>query len=152
MKKLFFTCIFCFALSYNATAQESEATAKETANWVLEKIQKYLKPDNNKIKIGQITVSACSISIFVDFGDVYNGNGKMYLYEIPTYKLSVYPGGFSTNVASIKRKNFSENSENFVSNTCCFFDLQEGEENLFERLEKAIKHLNTFCPKKKETF
>ena len=28
----------------------------------------------------------------------------------------------------------------------------DGEENLRERMEKALKHLATFCPKKKETF
>ena len=83
-------------------------------------------------------------------GKKYSGN----YYIAPTSSLKFVEGHTvivimtENNVANIN----SNDRGKIKLTQYIFMQLSQSEENLTERLNKAVNHLATFCPKKKETF
>lgn len=161
MKKLLIILVIFIGIYNYAKAQ----TKEETITWLQEKLQKYYKFYGDKIVI---TVTECSITLSYNLlPETSSGNKKAYYnqYHIfPTdgliFRLTT---GFTTwsgfedyiameikeNLKRIRVKDFSE-VEFLKSNSQ--IQIVSGEENLSDRLNKAVTHLATFCPKTKETF
>lgn len=51
----------------------------------------------------------------------------------------------------VKTENLTKKNE-YYSHAGIGIIIEPREENIYARIEKAMKHLSTFCPKKKETF
>lgn len=152
MKKKLFVLLLCFMASYALQAQ----TKEETISWLQEKLQKYIVV-GEKAKNVKVIVNECFITISYDENEYYT-NGNLYKtfnnqYEIiPTSGILV---GININaknkiksIRCLREKSFE--NERFIWSS--YFNITEGEENLYERLQKAVDHLATFCPQKQETF
>ena len=119
-------------------------TKEETINWLNQKLTKYCHHDICDVTIESI--SECQIII----KHISRINGYLYISYIPTNGMKINTNGemsFPIEAIEIKDdsglKSFSKSSA---------FSIQEVEDHLCSRIEKAVAHLATFCPKKKETF
>ncbi|MBC7507740.1 MAG: hypothetical protein H7320_03185 [Ferruginibacter sp.] len=139
MKKLII--ILCLFVSVTNHAQAQ--TKEETITWLKEKLMKYMYHYANVKGSIDVNLSECHINI------TYRWDSKDRWYAIPTNEVIIDGAGFHMKIAGIKdgegsKVGFTYGTENI--------EIKKGEENLFERLQKAIDHLATFCPKTKETF
>lgn len=68
---------------------------------------------------------------------------------LPTIGIKVKNSHFSysANIAYYARE-----GTKYYTDSPELISIQDKEENILERLQKALDHLATFCPKKKETF
>lgn len=147
---------FCL-FNLNSQAQ----TKEETISWLKEKLTKYLvECANEKSSRGSknllVSISPCEITLEYSYRNKYfdkNDKDDQYKQTIPTDGLTFDDDGMSTTGERVstqrittnnKQKNYSKKIEGFT--------LVEGETNLRARVKKALDHLATFCPKKKETF
>jgi len=151
MKKSFFTLCLFVAFTTNTKAQ----TKEETITWLQEKLQKYIYYDmfGSKGEDIRVKVSECFITItFTRATTEYQKPVKYYnqYFIIPTDGAQF---GFyiemKDRVKSIRSKQY-DHTEGFTGTADVH--ITEGEEKLKERLNKAVTHLATFCPKKVETF
>ncbi len=144
MKKLLFALLLCFITSYAVQAQ----TKEETITWVNQKLQTYLYLDWFGATTEDLTIKVTECFITINFTYVANERNKRpgQYYIIPT-------DGVEFGERKINMKNGTESirSESGFINSASF-GIKIGEENLLERLNKAVTHLATFCPKKQETF
>lgn len=137
MKKLITICLF-MATTFTVNAQ----TEEETISWLKEKLTKNIVGDTKY----QITVTPCEITI----------GGDAWLLKIPTDAQVTFKSdgdgvqGVSTNGARMTRQN--SDGTHYFGGVYGRFELVEVEADLRARVKKAIEHLATFCPKKKETF
>jgi len=156
MKKLLFALLLCFITSYAVQAQ----TKEETITWLQEKLQKYIYYDYYGWKAEDISVKVSECSITVQYTLIEPpivGNQKYHnqYYIVPTTGLYFDQGGrdilisMKDEVASIRNKERGNDEE---LTKYIFMYITPGEEKLKERLQKAVDHLATFCPKKQETF
>lgn len=159
MKKLLLICVFTLCYSYQAKAQ----TKEETISWLQEKLQKYVvfNPNFCRSETTSVEVTECSITVrFTLFYPPIDVEQKIYrdqYYIIPTNGLSFFNStspqgngiGMKDGINNIKKKLYNK-SEDVDSGTA--LTVLKGEENLYERLQKAVDHLATFCPKKEEAF
>lgn len=143
MKKLLrMFCLFIFLfLSDNSFAQ----TEAETKNWLEEKLGKYLESSpNGDIVITSVTVETCSVSI------MFNRWGDPNKLTVPTdciiEKLGIYTTGKRIIITNLKT------NEKSLYSVFYSIELIEGEIDLVSRVKKALDHMATFCPKKKEPF
>jgi uncharacterized protein (UPF0262 family) len=148
MKKLLFTFCLFVAFASNTKAQTKEATI----TWLQEKLQKYAYGDGwgSKFEDLSVKVSECAITFRFTLKDS-KGTWTDQYYIIPTTGVifDKYFLSMKDRIKSIKMKYASDN-EILESGTRIL--ITKGEENLYERLQKAVDHLATFCPKKQETF
>lgn len=82
----------------------------------------------------------------------YNDNYQKFpKYDIiPTIGVIVSNGfEMKDRIESIRDRGRTKNGLTYWS---IGIRIKNGEEKLYERLQKAVDHLATFCPKKKETF
>lgn len=162
------TLIAICLLSMNSHAQ----TKKETISWLKEKLDKCIgfsndlgaydnkglfamnyygtkgKPDN---KIQTILIDECKLEIKLLVKS--SGDSRELVpvtFVLPINGIKIIQDGYflyNSNIAfyTIKEKEYYKN---------LIYDvyLQNKEENIYERLQTALDHLATFCPKKKETF
>lgn len=141
MKKLLFTTLFCLVTSFTAQAQ----TKEETITWLQDKLSKYLRRSNEcNIENLSVKVETCNFIIS------YSWNNTKYEEEVPTDNTTFSPY-VKTKGKRIVRKNLTTNEKEYSYNIWCTL-LPEAEEDLNVRVTKALNHLATFCPKKKETF
>lgn len=138
MKKLF--TLFAIILSIGvANAQ----TKEETISWLKEKLSKYMyawQVSNIRLE----SIDECKI-VFN-----YTSDYSSWQQILPTSITGINDKGkflYSASVASTQ----NQGKEAFFQEYS-FLNLEEREENLRARVEKALKHLATFCPKKQEAF
>jgi len=146
--KNYYLLLFCLITSYAAQAQ----TKEETITWLQEKIQNYIYFDGPMGEAENITVTVneCFIIINYMLTTTYSSYPNQYLI-IPTAGVSLDKEiGMKNGIESIRYRTFDNNEQ--LSNRTLLFFVKSSEENLYERLQKAVDHLATFCPKKKETF
>lgn len=158
MKKLLFATLFCLLTLFTAQAQ----TKEETIAWLQEKLQKYAYYDNDYrrflITDFKVEVSECNIKfIYTEkqgYDDRHLGDFYNQYRIIPIDKLEILydRGEIFTSIKNSLQciKILSENQLGLTSYTKV--KITPGEEDLANRLQKAVDHLATFCPKKKETF
>ena len=131
-------------------------TKEETIAWLKEKIEKYYSNPNkrNGEAVSEFSVeSILACQIVVVYTESYYGKIRE---TIPTDIMSVdkLVGRLVFNSDKIKTE-FLEGPYEKGKTTYyrgSWFSLINGEDNFYERFEKAFKHLATFCEKKKETF
>jgi hypothetical protein len=151
MKKWLIVLVLSASFANNAQAQ----TKEETITWLQEKLQKYLYMSYFGSGAENITVEITQCFITIRFTMTDTENRKLVkhygqYYIIPTDGAQF--GHFiemKNGVKSIRVKEY-DNAESLTKTAT--FRITEGEEKLLERLQKAVDHLATFCPRTKETF
>ncbi len=137
MKKLITLFLLLFLLNNVSFGQ----TKEETISWLKEKLTKYIYQPNYEVTLESI--DECEITIKT------TNSGDWNVWYIPTSGMKITTdGSMCFSFDAIKVKN---NSSNF-SRSCANFSIRISEDQILSRIEKAVEHLATFCPKKKETF
>jgi hypothetical protein len=125
-------------------------TKEETISWLKEKLEKNLVSGYSIINLKLNEVTPCTYTIsFTTTGPGYYGKHH-HKCTLPTEGANIINEGFYYNSQKISGEVDGEFYS--ISNTSGKFSIREGEDNLRERVQKALDHLATFCPKKKETF
>lgn len=171
MKKLITICLM-MAVAVFANAQ----TKEETISWVKDKLEKFLEfryeesykyyLDNDKMIIGNfysdtlpdpkiksINIDECKILMEVLIPSSQWTTDqfsiitvilptKIVLKKIKNGRIFQYDNLNTYYVFNQKENEFSSNQLN----------VKQQEENIAERIQKALVHLSTFCENKKETF
>lgn len=173
MKKLF----LFFALFFTINAISFAQTKEETINWLKEKLEKCLVggyagwsrsgnepwvPYSKIINIKLESIDACVIVISYSY---YHLDRKEITSNdratLPTSNLDIKEFkpemdsryySFSYSAEVIKIDDLTKGETRFDSRIFGRIEIANKEEDIRSRIEKAIKHLATFCPQKKETF
>ena len=153
--KVLKTLFLFLAMMYagNSYAQ----TKEETISWLKEKLTKNIEISSIRGKVESIKVLAideCSITVIYNLY-VYDGTRRTSDYEqiteeIPTNHIEKGIRGFKYPADLVIKKNLTKNTEVRYSETG--FKIGYKEVDIENRILKALKHLSTFCEKKKETF
>lgn len=140
--------IFAFLLLSNISFGQ---TKEETISWLKEKLIKCIDLEILE-DFSVISIDECKIVINYRY-KVKNG-GTKYQITLPTdvENITNDDGVFRYKAKIIIDKNLESEKVHFSDNTWNCLRIAEREENIRERIVKAMKHLATFCPKKKETF
>jgi hypothetical protein len=141
MKKYVIIMLFCLfnTFSYGQTEEE-------TTTWLKEKLSKYIVGKDGNYTNVNVSVTSCQIEID------YVVNNQNWLTKIPLDQISFLPDGISTVGERITDQNITKKSSKVFTQKTIDFILKEGETDLRVRVKKAMAHLYTFCPKKKEAF
>ena len=135
----------CLALFFMAGIQNAQAqTKEETISWLKEKLSKYMEHDDVS-NISLQSIDECKMVFNYTFA-----GSRQFQQILPTAITGINSHGKFTYSAQVASDQEQGKEANFSSNS--FLQLGEREENISARVEKALKHLATFCPKKKETF
>lgn len=141
MKKLLIILCLFFSVANYTHAQ----TKEETISWLQEKLSKYLtKTHDSNIDNLSIKVETCNLIISYTWG------GSNWEKVIPSDSATFSPY-IKTKGERILTKRLDTN-EKYYQQTIPFIQLPEAEEDLNNRVIKALNHLATFCPKTNETF
>ena len=132
-------------------------TKEETIAWLKEKLNNNLHnysggKEMQSIKL--LAIDECSITVIYNLY-VYDGTRRTSDYEqiteeIPTNHIEKGIRGFKYKEENVIKKNLTKNPE--VSDFVTGFKIGYKEVDIENRILKALKHLSTFCEKKKETF
>ncbi len=154
-------------------AQDSQPTKEETITWLKDKLTKHFKNFvqcnsgwNCYYSLESVEIKECEIIYKVNYRWPFSGGTTdKYTYTIPTKGLKIAADGwFDLNYDGIKIEHTSSISSGGRSNelreTSYSSALRDdfginrlGEEDLVNRVQKALTHLATFCPEKeKEAF
>lgn len=140
LKSLLFLTFFLVAIP-----RVQSQTKEETITWLQEKLTKYLRRSReSNIENLSIKVETCNVIIS------YSWFSTNYEVEVPNDNTTFSPY-VKTKGDRIVTKNLATNEIEYDDNLW-FVLLPEAEEDLNVRVNKALSHLATFCPKKKETF
>ncbi|MCA6068315.1 hypothetical protein JI747_014075 [Chryseobacterium sp. RG1] len=127
-------------------------TKQETMAWIKEKIEKYGSYTNDvniSLYAKVIYINACEISFKVSWKNWEGDWEKSYAF--PTDNIDfVYSYGIKFNADVVHYSNTYLTQDKAIDKVDVLQFNREA--NLDERFEKALKHLATFCEKKKETF
>ncbi len=159
----------CLAVFFMAGIQNAQAQTKEdTIAWLKEKLEKCLEGNgysygsetkvftkyNKNVKLESI--NECEFIISYDQGKdrikvVFPTRIKSFIYDnweegLPKRDF------FDYSAAVVKKINLSNSNKIYYSSSNYDVYIAIREENILERIEKALKHLATFCPKKQEIF
>jgi hypothetical protein len=140
--------LFILILFLVVTPKVQAQTQEETIAWLQEKLQKYVNLNciNCTGENIKVEVENCAIMISYSISEMVTKT------LIPTINFGLSKNGFfemKNEVATIRRTNY-KGDVTFDNRSSLYIRL--GEENLYERVQKAVAHLATFCPKKKEAF
>lgn len=173
MRKYTLLMFVLFSLISTSIAQVSEPTKEETISWLKDKLTKHFKNFaqcnsgwNCYYSIEGVEIQDCEIIYKVIYRWPFSGGTTdKYTYTIPTKGLKISSDGwFYLNYDGIMIEHTSSISSggrsNKLSETSYTSTLEfnfginrSGEEDLVNRIQKAIAHLATFCPEKeKEAF
>ena len=144
MKKLLTICLI-MTTTFTLNAQ-TRPTKEETISWLQEKLSKYIVSKNNNYN--NIIITATSCEIIID----YNTANYKWQMKVPTDEVIFTLESISTSGERITDQNITKGTSKVFKNSIDDFNLKEGETDLRARVKKALDHLATFCPKKKETF
>ena len=131
-------------------------TKEETITWLKEKLGKYLTQqfikDIEYRNFQFVSIDECEIKV------TFEQKVKGYINRPFELKTLIFPttdlqyrsdwGIFYKN--DVVKEIDSKGEINYSSHT--FIEITQREENIQERIQKAIAHLATFCPKKTEAF
>jgi len=132
-------------------------TKEETISWLREKLEKNLIIDPSSDYISKINlelneITPCRITIsYMITGPGANGTHH-YKVILPTEGAQITDGFFYYSSEKISYEKNGKATSYHSFNTANDFSIRKGEDDLRARVEKALDHLATFCPKKKETF
>ena len=148
MKTLKLTLCFVALLAFT---QGKAQTKEETIKWLTEKLSKNLYCGSAKISV--VVINECEM-IFSSFDEPTKWTeGKVYRITVPTAVISLGRNGqFEYNYDAVKVEDGMTKTTYKRNTTDNYLYIQQGEENLKQRIEKALTHLATFCEKKKEAF
>ncbi len=164
-----------FSIKSLTIAQESQPTKEETITWLKEKLTKHFKDLNECVShpsvychysLESVAINECEITYKVIFKWSFSGGTTDKIsFVIPTQNLKISSDGwFYINYDGIKEEKTSSISSggrsnelgeaSYISSMRGNFGINtSGEEDLVNRVQKAITHLATFCPEKeKEAF
>lgn len=166
MKKLvLLICLFA------ATAGKAQ-TKDETISWLIEKLSKcivstFSSDESKEFYYYSIQVNECEITIEIKMdrpGETRPGYWKRH-YDKITLPLSarlepIQTGGqavFRVRAKVIRSVGYYVNYKDERTDwnkldEYCGVRVNNMEENIFERINKALSHLASFCPQKKEAF
>jgi hypothetical protein len=124
-------------------------TKEETIEWLKEKLGSYIenpyKENYSYRNLKLVSINECEIVI--SFEEKYSGNYWPWCFTLPTTGFKIDGSG------EIKYDNKVVRwDEKLFSNHLYQVRIASREENIYERIQKAINHLATFCPKKTEAF
>lgn len=166
LKNIAITAICLFSM--NSYAQ----TKEETISWVKEKLDKCVGYSNdlgvfkndelhtmnysgtngkpaNKIEI--ILVNECNIEIRLLVKTPDDSKELIPVtFVLPINGIKIIQDGFF--LYSSKKAYYTVREKEYYTNFIYDVYIQNKEDNIYERLQIALDHLATFCPKKKETF
>lgn len=151
LRNAFLVISFCFlnTFSYGQTKEE-------TISWLKDKLSKYLNVDDlNNFKLED--VNECEFIIsgrkILSYG---NNNTHLDMkYFFPTEGVNIDSEGeikYKVKAIRIIKTPSHETKEEYFSDGGGFYKIQNREQDINNRIQKALDHLATFCPKKKETF
>jgi len=133
-------------LAFLGFAMQTQAqTKEETISWLKEKLSKYMYWEDIATNINLQSIDECKMV----FNYTYKGT-RQCQQILPTAITGINSDGkftYSANVASDQ-----EQGKEATFKSYGYLQLGEREENIRTRVEKALKHLETFCPKKQEAF
>ena len=143
MKKLFTICLM-MAIPILANAQ----TKEETITWLKEKLKTCMVEQNSNTRL--VSIDECQFTIQYD--QLYNNNTKdTDEVSFPFDGVTIKDGKLIYDLDVIKRFRYGKaNSKVYYKQSNELLRLCETD--IYTRMQKAMQHLSTFCPKKKETF
>ncbi len=134
-------------------------TKEETISWLKEKLTKNIEISSIRGKVESIKVLAIDeCSITVGYTKIYTDNSEVWTETLPTHDISeadIHGGWRFKYPAEVVRRKLTRlprGTEEHFNTHMTTFSIREVEIDLRSRILKAIKHLATFCEKKKETF
>jgi|688.fasta_scaffold1004508_2 hypothetical protein len=129
-------------------------TKEETISWLTEKFNKSLEPvyGFSADKITNIKISPCEIVINAEHHNAYGELSETYEITIPTDGTIVEDENIKFTEERILIKYLEINKNFYYKGITGYCKLKNSEPDLYARVKKALDHLATFCPKKKETF
>lgn len=155
--------VFFMAGMQNAQAQ----TKEETISWLKEKLEKNLVGGylsyptdgtiNSESEVTDVKLESINECEFVLTYKAWGKFRKVY-YPTNIKSIEVYNGaGYTTGYlfkysAAVVRKLILDSNEEYYDSHPWGIEIVEREENIRARVEKALKHLATFCEQKKEAF
>lgn len=144
-------CLIAFLFVSNISFGQIK---EETISWLEEKLNKYIAI-NERTHNYTIKITECEISINFIYDMTYYrsqvATTNRFQLKFPTDQTYIDNKGISTKGERIIQNNLSTGEKELTSSDTTF-KLKEGEIDLAARVKKALDHLATFCPKKKETF
>lgn len=148
MKKIVTICLL-LATAFPVKAQ----TKEETISWLKEKLEKYLHSKYNVVDesarmIKSININECTINLIIK----YESTGDEFEEVLPTNGLIINDDNFSHQNEMLIFRDITHKGEIKYYKVFTNIYLVEGEPDLRTRVKKALDHLATFCPKKKEIF
>ncbi len=172
-KGIFVFALFTLLFSFKGHTQDSLPTKEETITWLKDKLTKHFENILETrssyycyYSLESVDIKECEIIYKVNLKTPLNGGTtSKYTYTVPTKGLNIgSEGSFWLNYDGIQRENTSTISSDgsikelsiieYISGLKNQFGINtSGEEDLVNRIQKAITHLATFCPEKeKEKF
>jgi len=136
MRKLLFLLVLIAIISF-ANAQENKPSKEETIAWIKEKIEN--TPQKNVRKVKVESINECQIMLTFTMPGYSD-----FRVTIPT--IGTNGNFFNTN--KVIKNEYLDDGEIVFTNYVEGFDFP----NIYDRLDKAIKHLASFCNKKPEPF
>lgn len=129
-------------------------TKEETISWLTEKFNKYLEPvyGFSADKITNIQISPCEILIKAESHNAYGELTNTYEITIPTDGTTVEDENIKFTEERILVKYLEIKKTFYYKGITGYCKLKNAEPDLYARVKKALNHLATFCPKKKEPF
>jgi len=131
-------------------------TKEETIAWLKEKLGSYLTHSYTEDlvfrNIKLISINECEVVITYECRGKGESDYVLCRETFPTLGWKIDKTGkirFNSNVVT---STLSSTSEVFHFPFVGHVQIANREENIYERIQKAIDHLATFCPKKKEAF
>jgi hypothetical protein len=139
--------LLALACASNSVGQ----TKEETITWLKEKLGQHMEGHSRVEDIRLVYINECEMTFtyVVNFGTAGIQNRKLIMPINLNFTFS--PDGklyFSSDV--VQDINTDKGWVSYYSNST--FKLANREADIRNRVEKALKHLATFCEKRKETF
>lgn len=157
LRNAFLITSFCLlnTISYGQTKEE-------TISWLKEKFEKCVEMESlnsgNNYRNVKIDINECHIEVKAML--TYNGSEDLFNVTItmPTIGAEITKEGYIMYVDKLIKstKIFfdSRSLQSYYGRSTkeVYFKLINNEDDILPRIQKALDHLATFCPKKKETF
>ena len=181
MKKISLSFVLLFllnAVSFAQTKEETISWLKEK----FEKCGNMDFGPNNILIDLKYEITECKVLITVRSKGTYSNELETWIYTLPTRGVKIwgtgktdtdfekkYSGNIGYESAVIQLQRFNSKSIETSSESqyytglisggpggtnwsLIYFSLRKKEDAIYERIQKALDHLATFCPKKKEAF
>jgi hypothetical protein len=126
-------------------------TKAETISWLNEKLTACLLPDTYQGKVELVSINECEFVIKY-IKETVNGTKQYVTYTIPTNNVGIDEDNYFRSDLSIIKIYDSSRQDSHYGRWVSEIKVRECETDIYLRIEKALVHLATFCPKKKEAF